>query len=154
MRWQMDGAASQPGGSKLPRHDGWFPTGFAEGLRVMGAAAQPNGGEPSRHSKPLATMIGANDLLVVINIQLAECHFPAFAGVPGVVLHIDPSLEVQRLVAPCRADVGVPLITRGADAQLTARAQVNEVVKLLIQLHAASDGDDPTLAVIRVHAHF
>jgi hypothetical protein len=56
MRWQVDGAASPPGGSKLPRHKGIIPTGFAEGLRLSGAAAQPNGGTPPRHTMPHRTL--------------------------------------------------------------------------------------------------
>src|SRR5690349_4710875 len=70
---------------------------------------------PSRAS-PLPQGQRAPTSLVVIDIQLAEGHFPAFGGVPGVVLHIDPGLEVQRLVAPGCADLRIPLIACRADA--------------------------------------
>ncbi|MNL25113.1 hypothetical protein D3C87_1465840 [compost metagenome] len=71
-----------------------------------------------------------------------------------MVLHVHPGLEVQRLDAPGLADVGVPLVSGGTDAQCAARAQVNHVGELLIQFHAGGNGDHPTVAVIGAHAHF
>lgn len=44
-------------------------------------------------------------LFVVIDVEIGEGHLAAFAGVAGVVLHINSSFEVQRLIPPRRADL-------------------------------------------------
>ena len=88
----------------------------------------------------------------MINIQLAERHFPAFTFVSSVVLHIHPSLEVQRLDAPGLADVGVPLVAGSANAQCPLGAEVDEVGKFPVEFYAGGDGDDPGGVVVGVHA--
>ena len=57
-------------------------------------------------------------LRIVINIQPAKRHFPVFTGVPRCCLAHPPSLEIQRFVPPDGADVGIPLVTGSADAQI------------------------------------
>jgi hypothetical protein len=49
----------------------------------------------------------------VIDIQFGEGHLAAFAGVTGVVLHVNPGLEVQRLISPRRALKTQPLLPSG-----------------------------------------
>jgi hypothetical protein len=49
----------------------------------------------------------------VIDIQFGEGHLAAFAGVTGVVLHVNPGLEVQRIIPPRRALKTRPLLPSG-----------------------------------------
>ena len=52
---------------------------------------------------------------IVIDGQLIERRSPAFGGIPGVVLGINPGLEVQQFVFPACIQLGVPDIIRGVD---------------------------------------
>lgn len=71
-------------------------------MRRIATALRPNAASRARQ---LLQGGGRVALGIVVDVEFAEGDLAAFAGVAGVVLHIYPGLEVQRLVAPGRADL-------------------------------------------------